>query len=1181
MKPRVITLNTLNKYLKKYAPERLKDYRKEPYKSLSKEYNNQLKNDDLNYIQDLVRNIDNEKIAEQKRIRNEKQREYRQKQNDKKYNDKIDKYFNNNIDKLMKLRDGNNEFKFNLNDIKRLPEKYEKAFLEKMLNRVKDISRFTNNAVIKIKIDDVFYGIGGEGLMKLLNGLKGEINEFAIDSDEYIYTLINKINSGSDIEFISTIREARNRRRVGAFFKYYNITSLDLTKYQITDGLNNDKNKNINIDNCLIYALEKLGVKKDKLSIIKNYVINAGSKSIPTSKLNEICNKINIRIELKSLRKTQTTNEKTIKIMYGKTGDIYRLCLLDEHYFIYEDRSGITSYFINNYDKLKDIENGTLIYKTNSKGRYEKDMNRTLNSFDLVLKLLENNEKFFVKIDSNNINLYDEPFTNNYNFKLNGYDDLSYCEDYSVRNTNIKGLNEYKIRELQEIGIIDDDNIECFDTNELNEDNEKQQYINVFFDFETYTEKQMINNKLYNIHVPYIVCFKIPSITKEEIKYFIGNECGKDLLKYLYELKLNDYIDNSNDYTSRNYKKHYRLIAHNAKYDMRFLIKYLNRCKELNNGTSLISFSGVYGYDKNNKIKISIKDSYKLIPTKLSAFPNMFFSNYEVIKEVMNYNYYNKETLAKRFNPLNKILEGIENIKDKEQFKNNCLKWGCYENDKNNSVDILKYSIKYCEIDVDILSKGYETFREWCINDLDIDIDNVLTIPTMAFKYLRSNGCYDYCKSLSGLPREFIAKSCRGGRTMSNNNKMYVVIDKILNDFDAVSLYPSAMVRLDGFLKGSPIELIKNELNYDTIKNYDFYFVEIEILKVGIKRMFPLMSKIDPKTKSRDYTNDMIGERIIVNKIDLEDLIKFQKVEFNILRGYKYVDGFNTKIKEVIEYLFKKRKELKKAGNKSQELYKLLMNSSYGKLIQKAGDKEVRFFDNIKDFNKFYEKYYNEMIRAYNYDDENPEKMRAEIKTATGDFFTEPHLGSQILSMSKRIMNEVMCLAEDLNLLMYYQDTDSIHIEDNSIKILEEAYKTKYNRDLIGSNMGQFHSDFNDVFSINGEKIKVDNVVSKKLIILGKKSYIDELEGIDKDGNIHKNYHVRMKGISYDAIEDYQKKHEKEYKDIYELYEYLAKGNSITFDLTAGGKKMCLDFLTGYKINTKEEFLRELKFVEK
>ena len=38
--------------------------------------------------------------------------------------------------------------------------------------------------------------------------------------------------------------------------------------------------------------------------------------------------------------------------------------------------------------------------------------------------------------------------------------------------------------------------------------------------------------------------------------------------------------------------------------------------------------------------------------------------------------------------------------------------------------------------------------------------------------------------------------------------------------------------------------------------------------------------------------------------------------------------------------------------------------------------------------------------------------------------------------MSKRIMNEVMCLAEDLGLNIYYQDTDSMHINYEEVEIL-------------------------------------------------------------------------------------------------------------------------------------------------
>ena len=41
------------------------------------------------------------------------------------------------------------------------------------------------------------------------------------------------------------------------------------------------------------------------------------------------------------------------------------------------------------------------------------------------------------------------------------------------------------------------------------------------------------------------------------------------------------------------------------------------------------------------------------------------------------------------------------------------------------------------------------------------------------------------------------------------------------------------------------------------------------------------------------------------------------------------------------------------------------------------------------------------------------------------------------------------------------------------------------------------------------------------LITLGRKSYLDKLEGIDKDGNNQSTYDIRLKGISPGAIEEH------------------------------------------------------------
>ena len=54
----------------------------------------------------------------------------------------------------------------------------------------------------------------------------------------------------------------------------------------------------------------------------------------------------------------------------------------------------------------------------------------------------------------------------------------------------------------------------------------------------------------------------------------------------------------------------------------------------------------------------------------------------------------------------------------------------------------------------------------------------------------------------SGVIQHYISKSIVGGRCMTNSNKMFHV--KKVADFDACSLYPSAMFRMLGYLKGSP-----------------------------------------------------------------------------------------------------------------------------------------------------------------------------------------------------------------------------------------------------------------------------------------------------------------------------------------------------------------------------------------
>ena len=165
----------------------------------------------------------------------------------------------------------------------------------------------------------------------------------------------------------------------------------------------------------------------------------------------------------------------------------------------------------------------------------------------------------------------------------------------------------------------------------------------------------------------------------------------------------------------------------------------------------------------------------------------------------------------------------------------------------------------------------------------------------------------------------------------------------------------------------------------------------------------------------------------------MEDAINFQGIEFEIIDGYYFDNGHNNKINQVIEHLYEKRKELKSNKNPTQIMIKELMNSMYGKTILKPIETET-----VVKHKDEYDKYVN-----YNYNSIQssiPVGNRYYIKKIKSivNNFNYVHCGVEILSMSKRIMNEVMTLAEDEGLKIWYQDTDSIHINYEDVDILEK-----------------------------------------------------------------------------------------------------------------------------------------------
>ena len=1072
-----------------------------------------------------------------------------------KENEKIKEKEKKDDDKIKKLIKGKTDsIKIDISDAKRL-----KKIATRLANNDRFILSVGENTAITLTPNNI---------SKMKEYIQQNTTYAEETKDSFSEEIFNIIESG--YVKIERVIKIGNSIIQGGWFPYYHvIPDLDLTPYQIYT--NKDETKKDGEIPCIIKCFIEAGVDSSIIEQSKRFVKQRG---VPQRALKEIAEKYNLYITIKR----EESNDHLRK--YGKSKNKHiNIGLLNDHYFLIQ-KTDITKYSLEHYEELHEKDNWKTFRTHNKRTNHV-----LLDSYKLIKLILENKDKYLKKIS---------------------------------REEMLDTLWFDKVKPITNIDCIDD-NVKLVEMKEpLNPDDIVQDtFINVFFDFETTTSG--------NKHKPYLC--RIADDDKE----FLGYNSGKQMLQYLV-----------NKYQGQDI----RLIAHNAGYDVRFLTNYLISIDLIERGKSLLRGRGMFFYQKGKHIKIQIQDSYAHLPMKLSDFAKTF--NLTSYKEILPYDLYNELNVKTRHIPIDECLTflKIEYVKKEKEmsyeeyekhYYKNIIEWDCLH---EGLVDIIKYSSKYCEMDCKVLKEGYNQFKEWIQEICGLNVDDYVSLPSLANEYFVKEGCFDGVYAVGGIVREFIQKSMNGGRTMCCENKKHFV-NKIIDDFDAVSLYPSAMSEREGYLLGKP-KVILNP-SYDVIKNYDGYFIEIKINKIGKKRKFPLMCK-SKEGGIKEWSNDMIDEIIHVDKTSLEDLITFQEVEFEIIRGYYFDEGRNYKLKNTIDYLFNERVKAKENKNPIQNVYKLLMNSSYGKTLLKEFDDETKYLSAYKDMNSglvewlenegvelfmkenklrkaetFHTairsvKYCNEKItkenclkiygigevistyiarcpeyifnkeaksseyekyidRYYNYIKEivpiGDRMVKVKTYKATNEHYNYAHAGVEILSMSKRIMNRVMCLAEDHDMNIYYQDTDSMHIDREFIDPLSQLFYEKYNKKLIGKGMGQFHSDFKSSI------IKDKNIHAKKSIFLGKKCYLDVLEGLDGKGDIVNDYHIRMKGVGEDVVKYYCKKNEI---SVESLYEDLYNGEEFTFDLTNDGNKCSFEYKKNLEIISREVFNRRISF---
>ena len=374
-----------------------------------------------------------------------------------------------------------------------------------------------------------------------------------------------------------------------------------------------------------------------------------------------------------------------------------------------------------------------------------------------------------------------------------------------------------------------------------------------------------------------------------------------------------------------------------------------------------------------------------------------------------------------------------------------------------------------------------------------------------------------------------------------------------LTCLDVNSLYPFAIVLLNGYPIGKPKNIPIEDLKSKKFMDYaNEYYLKILITKVKNKLDFPSLTKIG-ENGERLWINDMEGEEVYVDRISLEELIEHHDIEFEVKTGVMFNEGYNDEIGKVVKRLYELRTKYKKENNPVQLLYKLMLNTAYGKTIQKPKDSRILWRENTTTSEKNLIRTFGESIQ-YISTSKHSNMFKVKLRIGILNHWAMPQCGSLVLSQSKRVMNKFLV---EFGEHIYYTDTDSAFITETGYQELKKKYQ-----EALGDDLGQLKEENH----LKGERVRIT-----KAMFLAPKTYWVREE--NEKGEIYDKF--VMKGIPQSSIEKVLKQKFNGNPETL-FYALINRKNGVLFDLLDGGDKVRMDFSTINAVINLDKFSRRI-----
>lgn len=1010
------------------------------------------------------------------------------------------------------------------------------------------------------------------------------------------------------------------------------LEQIDIEREEGYEGEGDNFNIMNDEEPCIIHTLRLSGVSETDIMRIKTSLnFKANEISIINRNLDKLAEILQKNIIVHSCP-TDVKDIQYRKIYYPKCKNVKKpkyetsinISYHNEHFFVYLSTK-FSKLYVKNF---LGIEKGSLCskiikdkperYKVNyeQKGKfyYRNDQpSKVLNTLELIVEL----EQQGLFTDYSNKE-YNTKFSSNY-ICIPSLNNIDIDQDIDLKTQSLENLQELmKTCKSQS------------DTNEIQKEIVRREnnitILNIVGDTEAFTH-DCHGNQIP--HIPNMLGYKIGN---KIIRTFKDSNTDKLMSRY----KKNLYNDITT-YLQENGlgvggKKDYKIIYSffNLKYDVAITEKYFYIKNEVVKDNQVYSKTvSLNQFGSNIFYNIEFRDAMKHL-SNMSLNKSCGIFSIKTKAEAIGYSYYNQSNFHHTVIPCedykihikkehqNKFYEILE----KSLTSGNPFQY----NKDDQTFNPITYYEYYLKQDIQCLYEVLQSYDKFSKQIVNTSYYDSITISSMAHRYVCMSGCYDNVNSSKSLLREFFQKSIVGGKVAINPEDIQKLRYVYGDDLDANSLYPSAIKRLCeeygipcGEIYELPYGIKYNELNENDI---GMSFVRIALFDIPKKLKIGIIAYKNEKTGLMEYRNNLPDEcnimsssfkdetsscdivkqwemlnkkqqkeyfdkdtkppirylELFVNKITLEDYITYHNISFEILSGvyWKKSNGVNRKLGELVKELFRERNKAKREGNTAKaEMIKLILNSIYGKTIMCKNDTRTVYKSN----NKYEEFLYSHFGVISSYEQTNT-NWKFELKSYDNDLSLN-FVGSLILSMSKRIMNEVFSVMNENHVDVLYTDTDSIHLEKKSIELVANEYFKKYGRNLIGDELCQFKSDFNMTYKVkpfinclgldfsNIEQILIDNnisynqvgniikfeddesseivrelyydkciennsrpiwlkieneqkakrVVSICSVFISPKIYMDILQGYKEDGTVIYDVHLRIKGITPLGIE--------------------------------------------------------------